>query len=69
MSVGDKRLDAVVDSICGRGCKYVNMILANEAERTQCRELNDLEESHRDRVLKELAAVMSVYDQSGNCRI
>ncbi len=69
MSVGNKRLDAVVDSICARGCRYVNTILANEDARTQCRELSQLTEPHQTRVLQELAAVMSVYDQSGNCRI
>ena len=69
MSMGDKRLDAVVDAICGRGCKYVNTILANETARAQCPELHDLSEPHRARVLQELAAVMSVYNQSGNCTI
>jgi hypothetical protein len=67
--VQDKQLEQVVDSICGRGCRYVNQILSDDAARSECRELAGLGRSREQLVLKELATVMAVYDETGSCEL
>jgi hypothetical protein len=67
--VQDRQLDKVIDSICGRGCRYVNSILSDDAVRRECRELVGLDAAREQQVLKELAAVMAVYDKTGSCGV
>jgi len=62
-------MNRVVDSICHRGCGYVNSILADVDERQRCEELQALDTEQQVGVLKELQTVMAVYDKSGNCKL
>ena len=64
-----KQVDQAVESICDRGCRYVNTILNDDAARTDCEALSGLGEDEMFAVLKELKTVMSVYDQTGSCEI
>ena len=67
MSVKDQRLDNVVETICMRGCRYVNAILDDMDIRSACFELTALDVGDRDQVLNELRCVMSVYQRAGSC--
>jgi hypothetical protein len=58
----------VIDSICRRGCRYVNTLLADAEERRRCKELQALDTDQQRGVIKELKTVMSVYDKSGSCK-
>jgi hypothetical protein len=67
--VSNRRLNAVMEDICQRGCRYVNGILADAEKRRACEHLRQLNSSERASVLSELRAVMSVYDKTGSCDI
>jgi hypothetical protein len=67
--VQDERVEQAVASICDQGCRYVNSILRDDQLRRDCSELQALGSEQQARVLDELAAVMSVYDSSGNCEV
>ena len=65
----DQQLEKVIDSICGRGCRYVNRILSDDTARQECPELSGLSSPRKQLVLKELATVMAVYDKTGSCGV
>ena len=72
MKVGfmqETRLDNIIDSICNRGCQYVNMILSDSQARSQCEELEALDREQQIKVMHELKSVMSVYQQTGGCEL
>jgi len=59
----------VIDSICHRGCRYVNSIIVDSEARRRCKELQALKSIQQRGDLKELKTVMSVYDETGSCKI
>ncbi len=63
------QLDHVVDSICNRGCRYVNTLLSDSEARCRCQELLNLDQDQQRKVMDELKSVMSVYQQTGSCRV
>jgi len=63
----DKRVSTVVEIICERGCRYVNAILGDTQQRADCGPLLQLTSAEQASVLKELKAVMSVYENTGSC--
>ncbi len=63
----DSRVDGVINSICNKGCRYVNAILSDEIAQQSCRELLQLNTSEQSIVIDELKSVMSIYDQTGSC--
>lgn len=63
------RIDSVLNSICGRGCGYVNKVLNDKQVQQGCSELLELDLSDRNAVIDELKSVMSVYDQTGSCGV
>ncbi|MBT4452135.1 MAG: hypothetical protein HOC92_20725 [Gammaproteobacteria bacterium] len=65
--MSDSRVDGVINSICKKGCRYVNTILSDEKAQQSCRELLQLNTSDQNIVIDELKSVMSVYDQTGSC--
>jgi len=68
-NVRNRRLNAVVEDICQRGCRYVNGILVDAEKRRACEALRKLNSSERATVMSELKAVMSVYNETGSCDI
>ena len=67
--VNEKRVSTVVESICERGCQYVNTILQDARKRADCRPLLNLSSAEQATVIDELKSVMSVYEQTGSCDI
>ena len=67
--MGNSQVDKVIHSICQRGCKYVNTILQESCEAEGCQELQKLNRLEKSLVIEELKSVMSVYNQSGNCKV
>lgn len=65
----DTQVHRIVDAICNRGCRYVNTVLHDSENVAQCQELLALKSGDRHLVVEELKSVMSVYEQTGNCKI
>lgn len=65
----NSQVDSVLDSICGRGCSYVNKVLNDKQVQQGCSELLQLNRSDQNAVIAELKSVMSVYDQTGSCGV
>ncbi|MDJ0881258.1 MAG: hypothetical protein QNJ56_06370 [Gammaproteobacteria bacterium] len=65
----NKQMNRVVDSICHRGCRYVNTLLMDVDARRSCQELQDLNADQQIGVLRELKSVMAVYNKTGNCKL
>ena len=63
----NSRIDSALDSICGRGCSYVNKVLNDKQAQQGCSELLALNQTDQNAVIAELKSVMSVYDQTGSC--
>ena len=63
------QIEQAVEAICTRGCQYVYTVLSDEKSRCECNELHGLEPHQQADVMKELEAVMSVYQQSGGCQV
>ncbi len=51
-----------IEQICGQGCTVVREVISKLEHHQQVNELEHLESAEKDTVLKELKAVMSVYD-------
>lgn len=64
-----KRMDRVIDTICNRGCHYVNTVLTDSRTRGHCQEFLSLNSDEQVIVIDELKMVMSVYDQTGSCEV
>lgn len=63
----NSRIDSALDSICGRGCSYVNKVLKDKQAQQGCSELIKLSRSDQNLVINELKSVMSIYDHTGSC--
>lgn len=67
--MNNSRVESAINSICGRGCRYVNKVLNDKQAQLDCSELFKLSRSDQSSVIKELKSVMSVYDKTGSCSI
>jgi hypothetical protein len=67
--VPNSRVENAVESICNRGCRYVNSILSSSEIQQDCLELKALDSSEQQVVIEQLSSVMAVYDQTGSCDI
>lgn len=65
----DTKVHSIVDAICKRGCRYVKGILKDSENRAYCQELLALKSDEQLLVVEELKSVMSVYEQTGSCKI
>jgi hypothetical protein len=65
----NSQVDKVIHSICQRGCKYVNTVLQESCETQGCQELQKLNRVEQSLVIEELKSVMSVYNQTGSCKV
>lgn len=65
----NQHINTVVETICQRGCRYVNEILRDSDYRANCEPLLKLDAAEQDTVINELKSVMSVYNETGNCDI
>ncbi len=67
--MSQSRIEDTVESICQRGCRYVNRLLADPQCRAACEDLDNLDPRDRRLVLDELRAVMAVYQSTGACEL
>ncbi len=67
--LNNKQMNRVVDSICHRGCQYVNTLLMDADARRRCRELHGLNVEQQIDILMELKSVMAVYNKTGSCKL
>ena len=65
----NSRVENAVESICNRGCRYVNSVLSSVEVQQSCVELKALDRSEQMVVISELSSVMAVYDQTGSCDV
>ena len=65
----NSRVENAVESICNRGCRYVNSVLSSSEIQQDCLELKALEASEQQIVIAELSSVMAVYEQTGSCEV
>lgn len=60
-----KRIDKTVEVVCQQGCDYVRQVIAR-LETGELLEVTELrEQEDRSEVLRELKAIMCIYDESG----
>jgi hypothetical protein len=62
-------IDDAIETICQRGCRYVNTLLADPKRQAACADLRALDREQRLRVLEELRGVMAVYLAAGSCEL
>jgi len=62
----DVRLDAVIETICARGCKAVYQVMAQLQAGQTVPELAHLPRCDCNRVLVELDSIMAVYAENGS---
>ena len=67
--MNNSQVDSALNSICGRGCRYVNKVLNDKQAQLDCNEFLKLNRSDQYAVIEELKSVMSVYGQTGSCSI
>lgn len=61
-------VESCVEQLCRKGCKAVWKDIAMLEEGERLPETRQLSSEENRAVLKELKAIMSVYDKSGSCK-
>lgn len=61
------KISHCIEVLCQKGCKEVSLIILALERGDPMTEVQELNESERQAVLKELKSIMSVYQEGGTC--